>query len=63
VSSICSNSQAILVPLERIATRARVMFDSRAFVHQYAAHGIGLQGMEQRFLAVEQVIASYREAL
>ena len=55
-----SNSQAILGPLGRIVSRAFEMSQSRAYLYQYEEYGVDIQDFTQSFLAMDQVIQSYR---
>jgi tubulin delta len=59
-AALLSNSQSALGPLERVCSRAHDMFASKAYVHQYEAHGIGVAEFQNAFVQLEQVICDYR---
>lgn len=49
-------------PLERMLTRARRLFDARAFVHRYERHGLACPAdFEAAFEAAEGLLDAYRQ--
>lgn len=49
-------------PLERMVTRARRLFDARAFVHRYERHGLACPAdFEAAFEAAEGLLDAYRQ--
>lgn len=60
-ATLLSNSQSVVGPLERITAKAWETFASRAFVHQYTAHGVSEDAFVDNFVKMEQLIASYKE--
>ena len=59
-ASVVSNDQAVVPVLERCVGRAHEMFTAKAFLHQYAAHGLESDGFIDAFARCEQVITDYR---
>ena len=59
-ATLLSNSQSVVAPLERVTGKAWKTFASRAFVHQYAAHGVSEDDFVDNFVKMEQLIASYK---
>lgn len=57
--TLLSNSQTPLKPLNAVVSKAWNMFASRAYVHQYAKHGIVEDDFVDCFVALEQVIKNY----
>ncbi|XP_028400545.1 tubulin delta chain-like [Dendronephthya gigantea] len=57
--TLLSNSQTTLKPLNAVVGKAWSMFASRAYVHQYAKHGILEDDFVDSFVALEQVIKNY----
>lgn len=60
-AALLSNSQSIIPPLERSLRKAWEMFNSRAYVHQYARHGVEEGEFAASLLRVEQVLRAYRD--
>lgn len=58
-ASVLSNSAAAAEAPRAMLPRAYGMFASRAYVHQYAAHGIGGDFIEAALARVEDVGAAY----
>ena len=58
---LVSNSQLVLPPLRRLATRACALFAERAYVHQYERHGMGADELAMRLAQLEQLVHSYAE--
>lgn len=56
----CSNSQAILTPLNRMISRAWDMSQSRAFLHHFEKYGLPKEHMESSIIALEQTLQDYR---
>lgn len=54
-----NNSAAAAEAPRAMLARAYGMFASRAYVHQYSAHGIGEEFLEAAFARVEDVDAAY----
>ena len=57
--TLLSNSQTPLKPLNAVVSKAWNMFASRAYVHQYAKHGIVEDDFVDSFVALEQVVKNY----
>ena len=57
--TLLSNSQTPLKPLNAVVSKAWNMFASRAYVHQYAKHGITDDDFVDSFVALEQVVKNY----
>ncbi|XP_067668133.1 tubulin delta chain-like [Haliotis asinina] len=57
---LVSNSQSPVGALENMISRAWTMFSSRAYVHQYKRHGLAEDDFIDSFVALEQVLASYK---
>lgn len=51
--------QAAVAPLRPMLGRAYGMLSARAYVHQYAAHGLGLPEFEAAFAGIEDVLDAY----
>jgi tubulin delta len=58
--SVLSNSQAVVAPLETIATKGQRMLSTGAYVHQYAQHGLAPEELRACFVQLEQVVADYK---
>lgn len=57
--TLLSNSQTPVEPLNGVVNKAWGMFASRAYVHQYAKHGIVEDDFVDSFVALEQVVKNY----
>ena len=55
-----TNCQTSCPPIGRMLARAYQMRDAGAYLHQYAEHGVGVDGFEEAFGRVEDVLAAYR---
>ena len=62
-ATVVSNGLAAAQPPARMLGRAYAMFGSRAFVHQYEAHGVEAASFEEAFARVEDIGASYAALL
>uniref|UniRef100_A0A7S2W2H7 Tubulin/FtsZ GTPase domain-containing protein n=1 Tax=Mucochytrium quahogii TaxID=96639 RepID=A0A7S2W2H7_9STRA len=60
--SLASNSLTIAGHLNRVVSKAHLMFSNNAYVHQYTCHGLELETMKSSFLTMEQVIHNYETA-
>lgn len=58
-AAVVSNDQSVLPVLERTVASAHRMFAARAYLHQYAAHGLTTDGFVDAFARCEQIIADY----
>lgn len=62
VSSALPRLQTPVGPLERMLTRARRLFDARAFVHRYERHGLACPtDFDEAFEAAEGLLDAYRQ--
>jgi tubulin delta len=59
IAIINDNRQGILRVLEPAAIRAQEMYQSRAYVHQYTAHGLEDFDFEGSFVGMERLISDY----
>ena len=59
MATLLSNSQSVVTPLDRTVSKAWNMFSSRAYVHQYAKHGLSEADFMDSFACLEQVIHDY----
>jgi tubulin delta len=59
-ASLISNSQSPVGVMDIMVGRAWDMFSSRAYVHQYAKHGLTEDEFLDSFAVLEQVIANYK---
>ena len=57
---LLSNSQSIVVPLDRTLQKASEMLFSKAYVHQYEKYGIGTEEFRTHFSRMEQVLYNYK---
>jgi len=55
-----TNCQTSCPPIGRMLARAYQMRDAGAYLHQYEEHGVGVDGFEEAFGRVEDVLAAYR---
>eukprot|EP00937_MAST-01D_sp_MAST-1D-sp2_P004194 g4194.t1 len=55
-----TNSSSVAPALDELVERAHSMFRSRAFVHQYEAHGVQPGDFVEAFVCLEQVLHDYR---
>ena len=55
-----ANCQTSCPRSEESFARAYQMRDAGAYLHQYAEHGVGVDGFEEAFGRVEDVLAAYR---
>ena len=58
ISSICNN-QSILPLLQRAYTKAKLLFEAGAYVHQYKTYGIEESDFINAFHNVGQIISDY----
>jgi tubulin delta len=59
--TLVSNGQcSVIGGLDRTIDRAWRMFASRAFVHQYVAHGLQEEDFIDCFATLEQILADYK---
>lgn len=59
-ASLISNSQSPVRLMDTMVGKAWDMFSSRAYVHQYAKHGLQEDEFLDGFATLEQVIANYK---
>jgi tubulin delta len=59
-STLLSNSQAVIRPLDTVTSRGHDMFTSRAYVHQYLGGGLELDDFSFAFSRLEQALFDYR---
>lgn len=59
-ASLISNSQSPVTVMDSMVGKAWDMFSSRAYVHQYAKHGLTEDEFLDGFATLEQVIANYK---
>lgn len=59
-ASLISNSQSPVSVMDSMVGKAWDMFSSRAYVHQYAKHGLTEDEFLDGFATLEQVIANYK---
>ena len=57
--TLLSNSQTPVKPLNEVVGKAWNMFAARAYVHQYAKHGIVEDDFVDSFVTLEQVVKNY----
>ena len=60
-STLLSNSQAAILPLDVVTSRGQNMFTSRAYAHQYLRFGLELDDFSFAFSRLEQALFDYRE--
>lgn len=58
-ATLLANSSCAVAPAQRMLTRAYSMYASRAYCHQYAAHGLEEADFDAAFARVEDAIAAY----
>mmetsp|Transcript_6826 Transcript_6826/g.10699 ORF Transcript_6826/g.10699 Transcript_6826/m.10699 type:complete len:443 (+) Transcript_6826:226-1554(+) len=58
-AALLSNSAAVISPLERVVNRASEMFQSSAYIHQYAKHGCDASFFRENLLYAEQILSDY----
>jgi tubulin delta len=49
----------MLNPLRAMVEKAFAMYSSKAFVHQYANHGVDAEFFDSCFLRVDQIVTNY----
>jgi tubulin delta len=59
-ATLITNSQACLLPLEDTLQRASMLFGSKAYLHQYEAHGLSTDDLVESFATTEHVVQQYR---
>ena len=59
-ASLLSNAQSFVPPLEQLLDRASSMLQSRAYLHQYARHGLEASVMADALMSLEQVLLDYK---
>ena len=59
-ATLLSNSHSVWAPVESVMAKAWTTFSARAYVHQYAAHGVDEDAFVDSFIRLEQIIASYK---
>ncbi|OQR99149.1 tubulin/FtsZ family [Achlya hypogyna] len=59
-AALLSNSQTMLDPIQTMVEKAHCMYASRAYLHQYAAHGVDTEFFESCFLRLDQLILNYQ---
>lgn len=59
-ATLVANASCAAAPAARALPRAYDLFAARAYVHQYAAHGLADADFEAAFARVEDVLAAYR---
>jgi len=60
-STLLSNSQAAIRPVDVVASRGHNMFTSRAYAHQYLRFGLEVDDFIFAFSRLEQALFDYRE--
>jgi tubulin delta len=58
-AALLANASCGALPAQRMLPRAYSMFASRAYCHQYAAHGLEHVDFEAAFARVEDAVAAY----
>ena len=58
-ATLLANASCAVVPAQRMLTRAYSMYASRAYCHQYAAHGLEEADFDAAFARVEDAVAAY----
>lgn len=56
---LATNSTAVLEPMQRTLDRAAVMYESHAFLHWYARHGVDDEAIGEALLAVQDACDAY----
>ena len=59
--TLLSNGTSCVNPLDKVVSKAWNMFNSRAYFHQYAKHGLEEEDFINAFVAVENVISAYKK--
>ena len=62
-ATLIANSSCAALPAQRMLERARAMYASRAYCHQYAEHGLELEHFDAAFARVEDAVAAYTHML
>ena len=62
-ATLATNSGFVVRPLTEILSKATDMLAARAYVHQYAAHGIELCDFENSILRLDRVLSMYSSLL
>ena len=60
VASALSNSQGAIAPVARCVAKAREMFSSGAYVHQYEMHGVEPAAFTDAFRQLDQIVLNYK---
>jgi len=58
-ATLLANSACAAVPAQRMLHCAYAMYSSRAYCHQYAAHGLEEAHFDAAFARVEDAVACY----
>lgn len=58
-ATLLANSSCAAAPARRMLRRAYAMYASRAYCHQYAAHGLEEAHFDAAFARVEDALAAY----
>jgi hypothetical protein len=58
-ATLLANASCAALPAKRMLRRAYAMYASRAYCHQYAAHGLELGDFDAAFARVEDAAAAY----
>ena len=58
-TTLLSNSQTFVQPMNNSVVRAWEMFNSRAYLHQYEKYGLEVDDFIDSFGTVEQIISDY----
>ncbi len=58
-ATLLANAACAALPAQRMLSRAYAMYASRAYCHQYAAHGLELADFDAAFARVEDAVAAY----
>ena len=58
-ATLLANASCAVAPAQRMLTRAYSMYASRAYCHQYAAHGLEEADFDAAFARVEDAVAAY----
>ena len=59
--TLLSNGTPCVEPLDKVVSKAWQMFESRAYFHQYAKHGVEEEDFINAFVAIESVISAYKQ--
>ncbi|KAH7280563.1 hypothetical protein KP509_36G002900 [Ceratopteris richardii] len=60
-ASLLSNCSSAIAPAAHALSRARAMHASKAYLYQYAKHGLSMDDFDTSFEAIEAVLEQYRE--